>query len=62
MFNLDTPDAFRVRKSLGLIWVTQHAPPMDDDQETEEHGPFMDLADAYEQCGRPEQWIVEFNG
>lgn len=53
-------DVYRVRRSLGLIWVTQedfHGEPGD----ACEHGPFMDVSDAYIQCGKPENWRVEFN-
>lgn len=54
-------DIYRVRKSLGLIWVTQEAPPLDGEPgDHVDHGPFMDVADAFEQCGRPANWRVEF--
>jgi hypothetical protein len=56
------PVVFAVRKSLGLIWVTEFGEP-DDCREREEtdHGPFMDAADAFEQCGKPSVWVVEFS-
>ena len=58
---LGEPVVFAAHKSLGLIWVTEYGEP-DDYREREEtdHGPFTDLGDAYEQCGRPSVWIVEF--
>lgn len=56
------PVVFAVRKSLGLIWATEYGPADDcRDREEVEHGPFMDLQDAYEQCGKPTVWVVEFN-
>ncbi len=56
------PVVFAVRKSMGLIYATEYG-PADDCNEREEnaHGPFMDLADAYDQCGKPTVWIVEFS-
>jgi hypothetical protein len=50
------PNTFRVRRSLGLVWVSEHFP----DEDVAEHGPFMDLPDAFEQCGRPSDWRVEY--
>lgn len=55
------PIVFEVRKSLGLIYATEYGPAeWGEEREEIEHGPFMDLADAYEQCGRPSVWVVGF--
>ena len=63
LFNRDQFDApvFRVRKSLGLIWVTEDASIVEEEAgDIVEHGPFMDVADAFDQCDRPKNWHVEF--
>ncbi|MFA6043635.1 MAG: hypothetical protein WC718_01510 [Phycisphaerales bacterium] len=49
---------FRYRHSLGLYWVTEDCPrEYDGEHDVVEHGPFMDLLDAYAQCGKPDVWI-----
>lgn len=55
------PVVFEVRQSYGLIYATEYGPADDcNEREEIEHGPFMDLADAYDQCDRPEIWVVGF--
>lgn len=55
------PVVFEVRKSMGLIYAIEYGPAdWGDEREETEHGPFMDLADAYIQCGKPSVWVVGF--
>ncbi len=51
---------FQVYKSFGLFWVREYD-FHNAESEVILHGPFMDVRDAYAECGKPTNWRVAFS-